>query len=424
MIRTIRSGETTLPPAQMIPLDEAQRILAAQVPRLEAETVPLAAALGRVLAERIVADGDYPPFDRSMMDGYAVRSADVRTAPTQLRVVGEVRAGQMPGVALSAGQCVQINTGAPVPPGADAVVPVERSRPGPDGETVELSETARAGEHVAPRGSCARADETVLEAGTELGPLQLAAAATVGRTALRVGRRPRVAMLVTGDELVGTGETPRGGQIRNSNGHFFAAALRQWGIEPLDLGVVGDEPAALRTALARGLEADVLITSGGISKGGHDLVPGTLEALGVEMLFRQVRIKPGKPTLFGRTPAGGLVFALPGNPMSCFVGMWLMVRPMLRAMQGAPLRFSARIAVAAGAALKANGNREAFIPARVDGGVRGRLCATPVRWSGSGDPLGAAAANAMIVRPIEAPAVAAGEPVDVFALEAWTVGKA
>jgi molybdopterin molybdotransferase len=303
-----------------------ERVLAAVSP-LPTESVELAAALGRVLAEDLASAHDLPPFDSSAMDGYAV----VAGPAAELAVVGESRAGHPAGRALSSGEAIAISTGAQIPEGADAVVPVERVQVH-DGR-VDVPETPP-GNHVRRAGEDVRAGEVVVRAGTTLGPAELAVAASVGRDALECGRRPRVAVLVTGDELVGPGVPLGPGQIRDSNTTALGAQAERAGAEVVSREVVRDNLEATTAALAAALErADVLCVSGGVSVGPHDHVKPALRSLGVEEHFWGVALKPGKPTWFG---SGGhtLVFGLPGNPVSAMVTFHLFVRPALRALAG------------------------------------------------------------------------------------------
>ena len=303
-----------------------ERVLEAVTP-LEGEEVELAAALGRVLAEDVTSGHDLPPFDSSAMDGYAV----VAGPAAELELVGESRAGHPAGTTLAPGQAIAISTGAQVPAGADAVVPVERVELR-DGR-VAVPDTAP-GNHVRYSGEDVRAGEVVLRAGTTLGPAELAVAASVGRARLVCGRRPRVVVLVTGDELVGPGVPLGPGQIRDSNTTALAAQAARAGAEVLARDVVRDDLEATTTTLSAALErADVVCVSGGVSVGPHDHVKPALRSLGVEERFWGVALKPGKPTWFG-SRGRQLVFGLPGNPVSAMVTFHLFARPALRALAG------------------------------------------------------------------------------------------
>lgn len=316
-------GTLTLPT-----IDEALALVLAEVSFLGAEDVLVAEAAGRVLAEDARAAVDLPPFPSSAMDGYAVRAADT---PGRLVVVDHSAAGAPAVRELETGQAIGISTGAVVPEGADAVVPVEVTRR--HGDEVEVGPVVKA-ENVRPRGSDVRTGDTIVERGAVLGPPQLGALAAVGLAAVACGRRPRVAVLATGSELRRPGEVLGPGQIYESNSTLLAAQLRSAGAEPVVLAPVADDEAATRDALAEGLRHDVLVSSGGVSMGEHDLVRNALAELGSREVFWRVAVKPGKPVSFGRAGAT-LVFGLPGNPVSSLVGFELFVRPALRLLQGA-----------------------------------------------------------------------------------------
>lgn len=315
--------------AEPIPIEEALARVLAQVRPLAAEAVAVAEAAGRVLAEPARAQVDLPPFPSSAMDGFAVRAADT---PGTLPVVGRIAAGRPAERPLAPGEAMAIATGGTVPDGADAVVPIEYVVE--HDNSVEIAAPARPGDHVRPRGGDVRAGAVVVEAGARLGPAQLGAIAAAGVAEIRCARRPRAAVLTTGSELRAPGETLGPGQIYESNGTMLQAALASAGALVERLAPVEDEADAHRTALARGLEHDLLVTSGGVSVGTHDLVRGIGRELGVEEVFWGVAMKPGKPVSFGVRGAT-LVFGLPGNPVSSLVGFELLVRPALNALQGA-----------------------------------------------------------------------------------------
>ena len=312
----------------LISIAEARERVLAEVRPLPAEDVPLGAALGRVLAEDARSAEDLPPFDSSAMDGFAV----VAGPAAELAIVGESRAGRPAERALAPGEAIRISTGAVVPAGADAVVPVERVE-ATDGR-VRVPDTT-AGANIRRSGEDVRAGEAVISAGAELGPAELAVLAALGIPRARCGGAPAVAVLVTGDELVEPGEPLRPGQIRNSNAYALAAQASRAGARVTGTSVVGDERDATEAALAAALDhADVVCVSGGVSVGPHDHVKPALAALGVEERFWGVALKPGKPTWFGARD-GKLVFGLPGNPVSAMVTFHLFARPALRALAGA-----------------------------------------------------------------------------------------
>lgn len=400
----------------MIDIDEAQRIVEAHVTPLPSEEVPLSTALHGVLAASVVCDVDSPPFDRSVMDGYAVRAADVAAAPVSLRVVGSLAAGRTSDQALSSGEAMQINTGAPLPPGADAVVRVELTQLENDGGRVLIERAVDAGQFITRRATYTTAGSVVLASGTRLTPLDIGVAATAGAGCVTVHRRPVVGILPTGDELIDIERTPVGAEIRNSNQPLLVAAVRAEQAEPVALEPVGDDKVALERAIRRGLNHDVLCLTGGISMGTYDFVPEVLESCGVAFHFRKLAIKPGRPTIFGTTADGTLVFALPGNPMSAFIGFELLVKPALWLLRGYR-RFPAPVSARLVGRISANAARRSYRPATAHVDNDGHWSVEPVSWHGSGDSIGTANANALIVRPPEAPAVEPGEAVSVILLD-------
>ncbi len=314
--------------ADLRPISEARELVLTSVRRLPAEEVALVDARGRVLAEDVSSPLDVPPFDCSAMDGYAVAAGD----DGELRVVGEARAGRPAGRRVEPGTAVRISTGAAVPEGADAVVQVEKVEEGDD--SVRVPATAP-GDNIRRAGEDVREGDVVLRAGAELGPAELGVIASLGRPRASCAARPKVALLVTGDELAEPGELLEEGQIFSSNAHALAAQIDAAGGELVRRQRVADDAAETRSALARALEeANVVCVSGGVSVGPHDHVKGALRELGVEERFWGVRLKPGKPTWFG-VRGETLVFGLPGNPVSAMVTFHLFARPAIRALQGA-----------------------------------------------------------------------------------------
>ncbi len=314
--------------AALLTLEEAQARVLARVRPLAAETVLLREAAGRVTAEAAQAVVDLPPFASSAMDGYAVRAADL---PGALPVVGHIAAGRPSPRPLAPGEAMAISTGGVVPDGADAVIPIEYVVQ--HDNTIEVDETLAAGKHVRPRGGDVLAGTVVVGAGVRLGAAQLGALAAAGVAAVACARRPRVVVLATGTELARPGDALGPGQVYEANGVMLAAALAAVGADIETLPVVADDESAHREALERGLAADVLVTSGGVSVGEHDLVRRIEAELGVEEVFWRVAIKPGKPVSFG-VRGETLVFGLPGNPVSSLVGCELFAKPALRALQG------------------------------------------------------------------------------------------
>jgi molybdopterin molybdotransferase len=344
--------------APLLTFDEAQQRVLERARPLPAELIPLVAASGRVASGDVRAQVDLPPFASSAMDGFAVRSSDV---PGTLRIAGESAAGRPFEGRLEPGFAAGISTGAVVPEGADAVVPVEHVVQIEN--TVEIAHALGPGAHIRPRGGDVAAGEVVVPAGASFTPARLAAAAAAGVATVSCGRRPRVAVLATGSELVAPGEPLRAGQVYEANGLMLGAALAASGAEIVTEPPAADDEEALRAALERGLASDVLVTSGGVSVGEHDLVRAVERELGVEEVFWRVAMKPGKPIAFG-VRGDTLVFGLPGNPVSALVGCELFVKPALRALQGLadPLpRFApGRLA----AVLSQNEDRDEFVRAR------------------------------------------------------------
>lgn len=315
----------------MLQVEEAQERVLAEVVPGPVESVPLSEACGRVLREEIAARADAPAADNSAMDGYAVRSEDVRSAPVTLPVRGEVPAGHPADAALEPHTAMRIMTGAFVPDGADAVVQVEWTDGGT--EQVTIAREVRRGANIRRRGEDMRAGDVVLQDGLRLGPADIAILAAAGRTGASVGRRPDVAILSTGDELIEAGSPPVPGKIVNTNTHLLAALVREAGGVPLELGIVRDTREATIAAFESALAARFIISSGGVSVGAYDFVKEALEALGAETKFWRVAMKPGKPVVVSRL-RDRVVFGLPGNPASCFVSFHLFVAPALRRYAG------------------------------------------------------------------------------------------
>ncbi|MFO0837710.1 MAG: gephyrin-like molybdotransferase Glp [Phycisphaerae bacterium] len=373
-------------------------------------------ALHQRLARDAAAQTDYPPFDRALMDGYAVRAADFAGGRANLRLRGVERAGVSAGVEVSAGHCVQINTGAMIPAGADAVVPVENLVE-LAGDQVVLGDTVEPGQHIERRASHIKIGQAVLRAGSLITPGALASLIAACVERVQVYAAPRVALLCTGDELVDVSRQAGPGQIHDSNSYILREFSREAGGETIMLGRSPDEPAALRDELVRGLEADMLCVSGGMSKGTHDLVPRVLTELGVTWLVDSLNLKPGKPTRIGRGPRGQWVAGLPGNPVSCAVCFQLFCRPIIESLCGAPFRPPAMLRARLDSDMPPNGARPMFQPAEWYVAADGAAAATPLIWRGSGDPFGLASANALIHRPSRAAGVTRGESADIVALD-------
>lgn len=397
-----------------VPLDQAlttiQEHLELAGVKPATEVVPLENALGRVLAVEAKSDRDYPPFRRSARDGYAVQSTDTASVPATLGCVGEVRAGGFFQGKLTAGECVSIMTGAPVPEGADAVVMVEDTRQ--DGPAITILKAAKALDNIVARGCEAAGGEVVLPSGRRLGAAEVGLLASIGAAPVTVFRQPEVAILATGDELVPVESRPEWFQIRNSNSYALASQVALAGGRPKLLGIAPDDPEALRRSIADGLRSDLLLLSGGVSAGKYDFVEPVLAELGAEFYFDSVAIRPGKPVVFGRAQ-NKFFFGLPGNPVSAYVTFELFARPAIGVLGGAefeaPVFLQARI-------LRGVKRREglvAFLPARVSN-LEGSTVVEPVRWQGSGDLAGLPAANCFIVLRPDRNSPEAGEPVEIM----------
>jgi molybdopterin molybdotransferase len=379
------------------------------------ETIPLSfgsidSLQNRVLAAPILADRDYPPFDRATRDGFAVRAADTREPGTVLTLTGEIKAGDTFNGSFAHGECIQIMTGAAVPAGTDAVVMIEHTRVAQAHVTVERA--AAPGQNVVRRGTEAKAGQSVLSAGARLGYAELAIAAQVGRRELRVNARPRVAILSTGDEVVSFQESPGQFQIRNSNSVSLATQVSFAGGDALILGNARDTVEDLREKIAQGLKAGILVLSGGVSMGKYDLVEKVLGEFGCEFYFDAVAIRPGKPALFGKC-GNTLVFGLPGNPVSTMVTFELFVTPAIDLLSGIAARPLPFFKVRLGAPVKQKAALTHFLPARIEW-PQGEAMVQETSWQGSGDIVALGQANGyLVVRP-ERLEMAAGEFAEVL----------
>jgi molybdopterin molybdotransferase len=369
-----------------------------------------ARALGRVLAEDVFADRNYPPFDRATRDGFAMRAADVAQPGANLSVIGESRAGVAFDGSVSAGQCIQIMTGAAVPRGADAVVMQEHARV--EGNVVTFDRVAHGGQNFVPAGKEIRAGAIVVSRGAKLGYAELAMAAQVGRASVIAYRRPRVAILSTGDEVVAVEQAPGPFQIRNSNSVSLAAQVSLTGAEPVMLGNAPDEVGELRRRIESGLEADVLVLSGGVSVGKYDFVEQVLRDLGAEFFFDTIAIRPGKPAVFGWC-RGKPVFGLPGNPISTMVTFELLAVAAIELLSGRepqPLPiFKAKLA----RPIEQKAPLTHFLPARISW-TDGESTVEELPWEGSGDIGSVVHGNCFLVVHEAKLKLAAGEWVDVL----------
>jgi len=387
-----------------------------------------AASAGQVLAESVLADRNFPPFPRSMRDGYAVRAADLSQLPATLEVTGEIKAGAKSEdiQVLQPGQAAPIMTGAPAPPGADAVVMVEYTAQ--QGERVQITKSVAPGDNIVPIGSESRRGERLLSPGMRLDYAAIAVAASAGRSRLLVYRKPQVAVLATGDEIVDIDIPPAANQIRNSNSYSLAAQVQAVGGEPVLLPIAPDEPARLRELIADGLEADLLLLAGGVSMGKYDLVEQVLAEFQAEFFFTGALIQPGKPVVFGRVPSGEgapareqpaagqayvYLFGLPGNPVSTMVTFELFARPVIEALAGMTPRKLAFLSARLKSAIKTKTGLKRFLPAILSGEFE-HAEVELAKWHGSGDVAAMARANCYVVIPPDRERIAAGEWVPVL----------
>jgi molybdopterin molybdotransferase len=383
------------------------------------QSVGLSDGLGRVLSEPVYADRNQPPFRRSTRDGFACRAADL-AGGLPLRIIGLIRAGEarIASVELTAGEAVEIMTGAPVPAGADCVVMIEHVRR--DSHTLRLTpgRGIASGDNIVPTGAEARAGEIILPPGTRISTAHIAAAAACGAAQLSVFARPRVAIVATGEELVEVDQQPLTHQIRNSNSYSMAAQVLAAGAEPVRLPIARDERGHLEAIIRSALETDLLLLSGGVSMGKYDLVEDVLLSLGAEFFFTGALIQPGKPIVFGRLSLGGrevYVFGLPGNPVSTMVTFSLFVEPLLGALCGEPGRGPRFAQARLASDVHAKTGLTRFLPAMLRF-APGLLDVTvePVAWQGSGDLASTSRSNCFLVVPDDQPLLAAGETVTIL----------
>jgi molybdopterin molybdotransferase len=399
----------------LMPVTEALSAVLAGAEPLPEEMVALDAAHHRVLARDVAALRTQPPQAMSAMDGYAVRSADASAVAARLKVIGEVAAGRPFEKTVGKGEAVRIFTGGVVPEGADAIIIQEDTVV--EGGGITITEAAIAGRHMRPAGVDFRKGEILLARGTHLTDRDLSLAAGMNYAELPVRRRPKVAILATGDELVMPGSNPGPGQIVYSNGYALRALARQEGAETIDLGIATDTVEATTRGIRRARDsgADILITTGGASVGDHDLVKQSLEAEGVTIAFWRIAMRPGKPMMHGRL--GALrVIGLPGNPVSAYVCGFLFLVPLIRALSGRTDIHHTHETALLGHDVAANDMREDYLRARLEVRKDGELVATPVDHQDSSLLANLAAARALVIRPPFAPAARAGSPCDILRL--------
>lgn len=397
----------------MITVSQAKKIVDREVEPLGSERVEIAEAVGRVLAEGIVADHDLPPFDRSQMDGYAVRAADTANAPVILKLVGESAAGRGWRGTLKKGDAVRIMTGAPVPKGADAVQRLEEAIE--KNGSVEILRSAEKGLSVVRCGAEIRKGTLVFNAGERVTENMIAALASFGYAKLKTGRRPRVAILATGSEIVDITKRPGRDQIRNSNSPMLAALCRRFGAIPESLHSTVDDISLLKKQVSiAAKQSDILIMTGGVSVGKYDHTKTALDGLGAEVFLEKLRLKPGKPMVFARL-GKTLVFGLPGNPVSAAVTFHLFVRRVILAMQGASDKDCSSGYAIAKRDVRGTRDRDAYLPATLASDKQGRLIVDAVKGSGSSDLISLSRAQVLMSVP-RGTIAKKGEPVKILYL--------
>jgi molybdopterin molybdotransferase len=392
----------------MTSADQALEIVLANVAVLGVERVPILEALSRVLAEEIRSPRDIPGFDNSAMDGYAVRAADVASAsesnPVRLRVIETVAAGAMPKLTLEPGQATRTMTGAPIAPGADAIIQVERTRTAEP--FVEILASAERGAFVRPHGEDLKRDELVMSAGKVLAPSDLGMLASLNRSMVDVFRRPRVAIVATGDELVDVDQIPTGAQVVNSSAYALAGGIRDAGGEPVILRVARDTPEEVRERLSEALAFDVVLSTGGVSVGQFDHVKVVLDELGMRQLFHGVAQRPGRPLKFG-TIGGRPIFGLPGNPVSTMVCFYLYARPALLKMTGRRDLGLPRVSVRCATDIRVAPNLTEFVRVKLER-RDGELWARPTGNQSSGVLSSLSRADALLIGPAKENVLKAG----------------
>jgi molybdopterin molybdotransferase len=417
-------------PSLVLSFEDARHLVEQHSAQLHPHSKDLADLLdsrGLILAEAVAADRDFPPFRRAARDGYAVRAAELSNIPATLEVVGEIKAGAAPTEmpTLQPGQAAAIMTGAPAPPGSDAVVMVEYTSRKAD--RVEITRGVEAGANIVAVGAEARRGDRLLAQGTRLGHAAIAVAASVGKTHLLVYAKPRIAVLSTGDEIVDPDLRPGPSQIRNSNSYSLAAQVQAAGGEPIILSIAPDEPTRLRELIAEGLEYELLLLAGGVSMGKYDLVEQVLADFHAEFFFTGVQIQPGRPAVFGRVPSGPpasgqatrsfvdytYFFGLPGNPVSTMVTFELFVKPALEALAGRTPQKLVFLHAKLKSEIKTKPGLKRFLPAMLSGEFE-HAEVELVRWQGSGDIAATALANCYAVVPPDRPQIAVGEWVAVL----------
>lgn len=398
----------------LLPVEKARESILRNVKPLPAEAVPLEQGIGRVLARPVKAKRPQPPFDASAMDGYAVRAADVTSTPVSLKVIGTSAAGHGCAEAVRSGEAVRIFTGAPVPKDADAIVIQEnvalQTKP-----YVSVQSGVAAGQNIRTAGHDFMRGETLIACGTRLNARDIGLAAAANAAEVQVRRKPLVAILATGDELVLPGQQPRPDQIVSSNSHALAAMAQQFGAETWNLGIVRDRLAATERAIERARRADILLTTGGASVGDHDFVQDALKNSGVKISFWKIAMRPGKPVMYGRR-RGQHVLGLPGNPVSALVTARLFLKPLISAMLGLPVDEPETLARLT-TPMKANDGRQDYVRATIELAADGSRRVTPFSRQDSSMQRTFRESHALVVRPPHAPEASAGDLVPVMLID-------
>ena len=407
----------------MVEMDDAIRIVMENTRPIEKIRVGLDDVLGRVLSEDVRSDIDMPPFDKALMDGYALQGADIASAsnntPIILDVIEEIPAGTVPQKRVECGQAAQIMTGAPVPDGADTVIMIEDTEPHTDAQKVRVLDTTETGRNIARLGEDVRVNQVVLQANTVIRPPEVGILAAVGHVHVEVYRQPIVGIVATGSEVVEPHHKPKPGQIRNSNGYSMVAQVLRSGAQARYFGIVEDDIHALIQTIGEGLETcDIVALSGGVSAGEYDLVQDGMRDLGVEVLFDRIRMKPGKPLTFG-VKGARQVFGLPGNPVSSVVGLELLMRPAIRKMQCMTDLHLPTVRTVLSADFRQTPGRKQFVPAHSVQSKNGVWESTWVGHHGSADLFSMARANSLFVVNAEDAHVPAGTELDLILLNSW-----
>lgn len=403
----------------MLPVESALRIILENTPTLAECEVAIPHALGHVLAEDIRADMDMPPFDKSAMDGFAVRSADVRNTPVELEIIEEIPAGKFPTKKITKGKTSRIMTGAPLPEGADAVVMVEHTEHCASPNLVRILKAVDKGKNVCMKAEDIRKGEIVLRKGTLLRPPEIGILAAVGKKSVLVFRKPTIALLTTGNELVNVSSHPEPGQIRDSNSYSLSAQALRRGLCPVYLGISRDNPDELRKMFTKGFEHDIFIFTGGVSVGEYDYSEKALADLDARILFNRVAIKPGKPIVFARKN-NTLIFGLPGNPVSTYVTFEVFAYPAIRKMMGhqEPLPQTQRARLLAD--IRKTSERTQYLPGLLTTAApetSTQWCVTPIEWHGSADLFSIAKANCFIIVPANSVPLERDSFVEVLQIE-------